>query len=303
MGEGAVLPEQAPPDRAEVVLESERTRVTRLFVSRRTVIRKEPLGPDAQRRLRYELTVLERLRGVVGVAQVLDEPRYPGSIMLADAGDASLAVVVKPLAVDQLIGLAAALAAAVAGMHGRGVMHRDICPSNVAITSDCTPCLVGFASATLLAELRPEFTHHTKIVGTLPYLAPEQTGRTGRPVDHRADLYALGATLYELATGEPPFGSQDPLRLMHDVVARVPTPPCEVNPAGARTTVGDHHASPGKGARRPLPVGGRAESTTLRGWPNTVRRQGLQRGSVSATFRCACWRRRGSSAATTSWSR
>ncbi len=231
MGEGAVLPERAPPVRAEVVLESERTRVTRLFLSRRTVIRKEPLGPDAQRRLRYELAILERLQGVVGVAQVLDEPRYPGSITLADAGEASLALVVKPLAVDQLIGLAAGLAAAVAGMHGRGVMHRDICPSNVVISSDCTPCLVGFASATSLAEIRPEFTHHTKIVGTLPYLAPEQTGRTGRSMDQRADLYGLGATLYELATGEPPFGSQDPLRLMHDVVARVPTPPCEVNPA------------------------------------------------------------------------
>ena len=72
MGEGAVLPERAPPVRAEVVLESERTRVTRLFVSRRTVIRKEPLGPDAQRRLGYELAILDRLRGVVGVAQVLD---------------------------------------------------------------------------------------------------------------------------------------------------------------------------------------------------------------------------------------
>ena len=106
MGEGAVSPEQAPPDRAEVVLESERTRVTRLFVSRRTVIRKEPLGPDAQRRLRHEQAVLERLRGVVGVAQVLDEPRYPGSITLADAGEASLALVVKPLATDQLIGRA-----------------------------------------------------------------------------------------------------------------------------------------------------------------------------------------------------
>jgi signal transduction histidine kinase len=230
MGEGAVLPEQAPPDRAEVVLENERTRVTRLFVSRRTVIRKEPLGPDAKRRLRHELAVLDRLRDVVGVAQVLDEPRHPGSITLDDAGEASLALVDKPLAVDQLIGLSAGLAAAVAGMHGRGVIHRDICPSNVVISSDCTPCLVGFASATLLAELRPEFTHHTKIVGTLPYLAPEQTGRTGRPVDHRADLYALGATLYDLATGEPPFGSQDPLRLIHDVVARVPTPPREVNP-------------------------------------------------------------------------
>jgi serine/threonine protein kinase len=60
-----------------------------------------------------------------------------------------------------------------------------------------------------LAEIRPEFTHHAEIVGTLAYVAPEQTGRTGRSVDERADLYALGATLYELTTGEPPFGSGD----------------------------------------------------------------------------------------------
>jgi len=85
--------------------------------------------------------------------------------------------------------------------------------------------------ATSFAEIRPEFTHHTEIVGTLAYLAPEQTGRTGRPVDQRADLYALGATLYELATGEPPFGSGDPLRLTHDHLARVPVPPAEVNRA------------------------------------------------------------------------
>ena len=85
--------------------------------------------------------------------------------------------------------------------------------------------------ASPLAEIRPEFTHHAQIVGTLAYLAPEQTGRTSRPVDQRADLYALGATLYELATGEPPFGSGDPLRLVHDHLARVPVPPAEVNPA------------------------------------------------------------------------
>jgi signal transduction histidine kinase len=68
-------------------------------------------------------------------------------------------------------------------------------------------------------------------MGTLAYLAPESTGRTGRPVEQRADLYALGATLYELATGAPPFGSGDPLRLVHDHLTRVPVPPAEVNPA------------------------------------------------------------------------
>ena len=232
VGKGAVSPGQGPLVRVEVVHESERTRVTRLFLSVGTVIRKEPLGPDAQRRLRHETgSPLQRLRGVSGVAQVLDEPRYPGSIVLADAGGTSLASLAKPLAVDELIGLAVELAGAVAQMHRRGVMHRDITPANIVISGDGSPCLVDFALATSFAEVRPEFTHHTQIVGTLAYLAPEQTGRTGRSVDQRADLYALGATLYELATGSPPFGTGDPLRLTHDHLARVPVPPAEVNRA------------------------------------------------------------------------
>ena len=69
---GGVLPGRNPPDRAEVVHESARTRVTRLFLREGTVIRKEPLGPDADRRLRHEAAMLERLRGVEGVAQLAD---------------------------------------------------------------------------------------------------------------------------------------------------------------------------------------------------------------------------------------
>src|SRR6201997_1164659 len=231
MDEGAVLPDRDESVRAEIVRESRQSRVTRLFPAAGTVIRKALLGPEAQRRLRHEVAVLERLRGVVGVAQVLDAPRYPGSITLVDAGPVSLAEVGKPLGLDDLIDLAAALAQAVAAMHGGGVMHRDICPANIVISSDGAPCLVGFGLATSLAEIRPEFTHHRQIVGTLAYLAPEQTGRTGRPVDQRADLYALGATLYELATGAPPFGVADPLRLTHDHLARLPASPAEINPA------------------------------------------------------------------------
>ncbi|MEJ3747366.1 diguanylate cyclase [Actinomycetes bacterium KLBMP 9797] len=218
------------PVRTEVLHESGRTRVTRLFFAGRTAIRKEPLGPDADHRLRHERAMLERLRGVPGVAQLLDAPRYPGSIVLADRG-AGLAGLAKPLAVDDLVRLALELARVVAGMHRRGVMHQDISPANVVVSGDGAPCLVDFALASSLAEIRPAFTHHTEIVGTLAYLAPEQTGRTGRSVDERADLYALGATLYELATGEPPFGSGDPLRLTHDHLARLPRPPADVNPA------------------------------------------------------------------------
>ena len=208
-----------------------RARVTRLSLPGRTVIRKEFLGPDAERRMRRELAMLERLRGLPGVVQLADEPWFPGSITLADAGGSRVADLPTPLDVDLLVRLGSALARAVAEMHRRGVLHRDVCPANVVVSPDGEPCLVGFGLATSLAEIRPEFTHHTEIVGTLAYLAPEQTGRTGRSVDQRADLYALGATLYELATGGPPFGSGDPLQLTHDHLARIPTPPAEVNPA------------------------------------------------------------------------
>ena len=231
MDEGAVLPDRHEPVPAEVVRETTHSRVTRLFAAGRAIIRKEFSGPAAPRRLRHELGVLERLRGVVGAAQLLDEPRYPGSITLADAGQTSLSETLKPLAPEDLIRVATALAEAVAAMHAGGVMHRDICPANIVISSDGVPRLVGFGLATSLAEIRPEFTHHSQILGTLAYLAPEQTGRTGRPVDQRADLYALGATLYELATGAPPFGVGDPLRLTHDHLARVPAAPAAVNPA------------------------------------------------------------------------
>ena len=238
MGAGRVPPGGDPPVRAEVVHRSERTRVTRLFLAGGAVICKEPLGPDAERRVRREVVMLERLRGVAGVAQLADAPRHPGSVLLADAGEVSLAEVAKPLPAGELAGVAAGLARAVAGMHARGVMHRDITPANVVLSGGGVPCLVDFALALPVAEIRPAFVPYAEIAGTLAYLAPESTGRTGRPVDQRADLYALGAVLYELATGAPPFGTGDPLRLTHDHLARVPVPPAQVNPADPGGAVG-----------------------------------------------------------------
>jgi serine/threonine protein kinase len=66
-------------------------------------------------------------------------------------------------------------------------MHMDISPANVVVSSAGAPCLVDFSLATSLAELRLEFVAQSRIEGTLAYLAPEQTGRTGRPADRHSE--------------------------------------------------------------------------------------------------------------------
>src|SRR5260370_29981516 len=87
---------------------------------------KERRGPDAKRRLHHEVAILQRLRGVAGLAQLVEMPRYPGSLVIEDVDGTSLAGLAKPLAVDDLTALMAELASAVSGMHRQGVMHRDI---------------------------------------------------------------------------------------------------------------------------------------------------------------------------------
>src|SRR5258707_8344884 len=143
--EQRMLAIQGPSVETDVMHESERTRVTRVTGAGGTVVRKEPLGPDAEHRLRHEVAMLERLRGVEGVAQLAEAPRYPGSITLVDVGGRSLAALAKPLPVDDLIGLAVQLAATVARMHRRRAIHPDNTPANIGISRRGAPCPVDFA--------------------------------------------------------------------------------------------------------------------------------------------------------------
>ncbi|MBO3743763.1 diguanylate cyclase [Actinoplanes flavus] len=170
--------------------------------------------------------MLRRLDGVPGTPRLageLDEH----SLTLVDDTARTLADGDLPWEPGALTDLAVRLAGVLAGIHRRGVVHRDVSPANLLIDDDARPTLIDFELAGIPGREAGEV-----LAGTLPYLSPEQTGRTGRPVDHRSDLYALGATLYELATGEPPFGrDREPLSLIHDHLARVPMPPHEVNPA------------------------------------------------------------------------
>jgi len=133
-----------------------------------------------------------------------------------------------PMEMTQFLRFAVGLATALSRLHKRGLIHKDIKPPNVLVNSATGEVwLMGFGIASRLPREHqwpepPEF-----IAGTLPYMAPEQTGRMNRSIDSRSDLYAFGVTLYEMLTGRLPFTASDPMEWVHCHIARQPAPPSE----------------------------------------------------------------------------
>lgn len=225
------------PQGRDLLYSSSRTRVWRvpLGTGPGTAIRKEVLGSGSVSRLRCEVAALRLLTGLAGVPVLVDVAEDGTSLTLKDDGGTPLpqSLATGPADPSWTVDLAIGLAGTLAAVHRAGMVHRDISPDNILVGSGSSePALIDFDLATLPGQGNLAPGREDKIVGSLPYLAPEQTGRTARPVDARADLYALGATLYEVATGEPPFGYEDGdmLRLVHAHLAQVPRPADEVNP-------------------------------------------------------------------------
>ena len=124
--------------------------------------------------------------------------------------------------------LGVALCAALGASHRRGIIHRDVTPAHVMIDETTGYVrLTGFRIASRRRREPPPSESPEVIAGTLPYMAPEQTGRLNRSVDSRSDLYALGVLLYEMSTGTLPFSATDPLEWVHCHLARQPIPPAE----------------------------------------------------------------------------
>jgi serine/threonine-protein kinase len=137
-----------------------------------------------------------------------------------------------PLPPAEAAALAEALARAMQAAHEKGVIHRDLKPANVLLTADGTPKVSDFGLARRLDTDRQTATG--AVMGTPSYMAPEQAEGT-KEVGPAADVYALGAVLYECLTGRPPFRAATAYDTILQVVGEAPVPPRRVNaqvPAG-----------------------------------------------------------------------
>ncbi|PRQ03762.1 Sporulation kinase E [Enhygromyxa salina] len=200
---------------------------------KRVIAKVFELGDDGvEARVEHEFRLLEQL-DVEGVVRALGVERVGDQLVLL------LDYIVgenleqhargEPITVDAFLAIARSLAATLARVHGRRVVHRDIKPSNVLVEAGTHEVyLADFGISVLLESERQHLYDPEVLAGTLPYVSPEQTGRTTREVDFRSDLYSLGVTFYELLTGRRPFEASEPMELIHAHLARRPMPPHEL---------------------------------------------------------------------------
>jgi serine/threonine-protein kinase len=135
----------------------------------------------------------------------------------------------QPLEMRSVLSIAIQVADAIASAHGRGIVHRDIKPTNIIVSNDGQIKVLDFGLAKMLETETENSTNLDKTMtelgvpyGTLGYGSPEQA--TGERVDHRTDIFSLGVVIYEMATGQPPFTGRNRIEILHAVINDRPYP-------------------------------------------------------------------------------
>jgi serine/threonine-protein kinase len=195
-------------------------------------------GPEERARFRTEAEAVARLdhSHIVQIHEVGEAAGRPYfSLEYVEGGSLADALRGVPLPGRQAVELVVPLARAMDYAHQQGVIHRDLKPANVLLTRDGLPKITDFGLAKRLRD-EPEAARgsdHTPsgaILGTPSYMAPEQATGKVRQLGPAADVYSLGAILYELVTGRPPFQAASPADTLLRVIAEEPVAPRRLQP-------------------------------------------------------------------------
>ncbi len=204
------------------------------LIAIKTIRLRELSDPVESERLR------ERLRREAHSAGILS---HPGIVVVYDVGqEGDLAYIAmelvagrsleslladrQPPSQQMILNILRQTAAALDYAHKKGIVHRDIKPANILISEDGIVKITDFGVAKISSS--HQLTVAGTVLGTPNYMSPEQI--EGKPVDGRADQFALGVIAYEMLTGKKPFTGEQLTAVLYKIVAEPPRPPQEVNP-------------------------------------------------------------------------
>lgn len=189
-------------------------------------------GADTIDRFLTEAQAIAKLQHP-NIVQIFDVGQHEGlpffSLEYVDGACLGDAISEKPLASEQAAKLVLTIANALYYAHQEGIVHRDIKPANILLTRDNQPKLTDFGLAKLV-DSDSSRTRTGQVMGTPSYMSPEQAKGQADSIGPASDQYSLGALLYRLLTGRPPFSASDPVKTILQVANDEPVQPRQLQP-------------------------------------------------------------------------
>jgi len=189
------------------------------------VLTAKSLGTEGKNRLLSEARAVAQLNhpNIVAIYDAGEAGEVPYVVMEYMHGQSLHEI--PPSGMDEILNVAIQICDALEEAHNHGIVHRDLKPENVIMTEGGLAKLTDFG---LARSLSSRMSQEGALTGTVFYISPEQA--LGKPLDGRTDLYALGAMLYEFATGQLPFKADDPLAVIAQHIHEEPKRPSELMP-------------------------------------------------------------------------
>jgi tRNA A-37 threonylcarbamoyl transferase component Bud32 len=217
-----------------VVYKARHVKLGRL-VALKMILVAEHAGPEERARFQTEAEAVARLLhpNIVQIYEVGEQDRRPFlALEFCAGGSLEKKLGGVPLPAKEAARLAETLARAMHTAHEQDVIHRDLKPANILLAQDRTPKVTDFGLAKKLDEAGQTATG--VVMGTPSYMAPEQADGKTEEIGPLADVYALGAILYECLTGRPPFRAATVAQTLQQVIEVDPVPPRQLNPESPR---------------------------------------------------------------------